>query len=262
MNTKRFISIALILVLAFSFVACNNNVINPPVTTPHETPSGNDDPCPCCPDCIQEDCECEECADSKDCKCGSGSLDEYPPLTYDVEIHFELMHDGCGFDDCGFETIGRARVMMDYIDSTTGYSGSSPDGSGNTFRNANHEVENKNALAPGDLPDYDFTAQLSIPADKKVIRVGVNRLGPDEATYDWSAFEGLGIHTSPTPFNQFLLYMFEQPNPFEYGAVVYPEPDTGLLIFEVPLIEGTDMQGQQYKWDNIFISITLTPVNR
>ena len=29
----------------------------------------NDDPCPCCPNCIQKDCECIECGDSDDCEC-------------------------------------------------------------------------------------------------------------------------------------------------------------------------------------------------
>jgi len=50
--TKRIFSITLILMMAFS----------------HAAYSG-EDPCPCCPECIQEECDCEECADSDDCKC-------------------------------------------------------------------------------------------------------------------------------------------------------------------------------------------------
>ncbi|MCL1830219.1 MAG: hypothetical protein FWG21_02185 [Oscillospiraceae bacterium] len=76
MNIKRFISIALMLILAFSLVACGGgstppreNATNPPPTTPGATPSDKDDPCPCCPNCVQKDCECAECGDSEDCEC-------------------------------------------------------------------------------------------------------------------------------------------------------------------------------------------------
>jgi hypothetical protein len=55
--------------------------------------------------------------------------------------------------------------------------------------------------------------------------------------------------------------MMKNPTPPEYGLVVCPDTETGLLVFEVPLIEVEDRQGQQFKWgDNIFITITITPV--
>lgn len=79
MHTKRFTVVALTLMLALSLAACgdggaqggDNNATAPPTTAPSATPSGNDDPCPCCPDCNQEECECAECGGnlSKDCEC-------------------------------------------------------------------------------------------------------------------------------------------------------------------------------------------------
>jgi len=61
--------------LALTLAACgggstppSGNATNPPAETPSRTP-GHDDPCPCCPNCNQEECECVECGDSEDCEC-------------------------------------------------------------------------------------------------------------------------------------------------------------------------------------------------
>ena len=67
-----FFTITLVLLLA----ACGGNgspsanapdsddLANPPVMTPETmlevTPNTAEDPCPCCPDCIQEECVCED----------------------------------------------------------------------------------------------------------------------------------------------------------------------------------------------------------
>ena len=63
MNTKRFTAIALILMLALSHAAYGLS----------DTPSGKD-PCPCCPDCVQEECVCAECGDSDNCKCSASDI--------------------------------------------------------------------------------------------------------------------------------------------------------------------------------------------
>ncbi|MCL1830218.1 MAG: hypothetical protein FWG21_02180 [Oscillospiraceae bacterium] len=82
MNTKKIIAIVLILMLALPLAACgggNNAPTNPPSNPPAETPGvtpGNDDPCPCCPNCNQEECVCEECGgnDEYDCVCAVPDL--------------------------------------------------------------------------------------------------------------------------------------------------------------------------------------------
>ena len=81
MCTKKLFIVILVMMLVFSIVACDggstsggDNTLTPPETTPPstETPEPNPDakdPCPCCPDCIQEECFCEQCSDSDSCKC-------------------------------------------------------------------------------------------------------------------------------------------------------------------------------------------------
>jgi len=53
-----------------------------PEPAPDEFLSGGEDACECCPDCIQEDCVCEECGDSDDCVCFMPEEPEVP-LAYD-----------------------------------------------------------------------------------------------------------------------------------------------------------------------------------
>jgi len=253
---KNILTLALVAVLTLSLLtACGGSGSAPSgggsaVNPPTAKPSGNDDPCSCCPDCIPADCDCEKC------ECCTGGLDDHPSLTFDMTIGFELY---CECGDSHIETFGRARITMHYIDSAIGYMGSA-EGSGETIKNGLHEVVVRNDVVPGDLPDYEFTAQLSIRVDKGVISVGVNRFGPDESTYDWAAW-GAGFNTSPSFMHDLFLDFFEDPVPPEYGNVAYPDPEVGLMVFEVPLTADIDAQGQQFKWHDIFISINLTPVD-
>ena len=77
--TKKLLAITLTLMVALSLAACGGGGTPPGINTtkpPATTPSGNDEPCPCCPDCNQEECECAECSgnDVYDCKCAAPDL--------------------------------------------------------------------------------------------------------------------------------------------------------------------------------------------
>jgi hypothetical protein len=225
----------------------------------------SEDPCPCCPECIQKECECAECGERADCKCkmppgGGGSI------TYDVVIDMAFLcpiHADSA--DPGIVSKGTARVTMNFIDSKTGYQGSSSDGAGEMI--ANHMCDlDPTYYIPGELGSYEFTAQLSVPGDHQNILVGLDRLGPDELFYHYSVAEGLKDQYSQSAFAFFFQEMmgghFVPPDD---GLLVYPDPEAGLLIFEVPYVEGEDMQGQQFVWsdegrESIIITITLTPV--
>ena len=267
---KRIITILLIILIGLSILtSCNmvKTLINPGTegssnssgdkpSRDKENNNKDDDPCPCCSNCIQKECECAKCGDSDDCECKlPDSLENYPPVTYDMTICFELY---CECGESHIETFGEAEVTMYYVDDQAGYLGKG-EGSGETVKNGMHEFIVKNAVVPGDLPGYEFKVQISMPMDKKVIRVGVNKFGPDESTYDWSAW-GSGPNTSPSFMHDLILDYFEDPAPPEYGYIVYPDTATRLMVFEIPLAEGDDMQGQQFKWNDIFITIALTLV--
>jgi len=241
---KKWIALLLAVLMMFSLAACGEDKDTPAGNT--STPNGGD-PCVCCPDCIQKECECAECGDNTDCKC---KLPGGSALTYDIVIDVE---NSCPYHDdsssCGIITKGTARVTMN---------GSSSDGNGETIKNGMCGGEPPKTTN-GDLRSYEFTAQLSISGDNKTILVGFDRLGPEEYTYNYSIWEGLEDSTSQSFFSFFFQQMMKNPTPPENGLVVYPNLETGLLIFEVPLIEGKGTE-QQFKWgDNISISITLTP---
>jgi hypothetical protein len=242
----------------------------PPALSPEDTDDPEDedetdiDPCPCCPDCNQEECECAECGDNNDCECKMPGGFAPPALTYDIVIYTNYL---CPYHDdssnCGFQTNGTASVTMNFIDSETGYWGSSSDGIGETIK-AGYCDAKKASKVLGDLRSYEFTAQLSIFGDQKAILVGVDRLGSEWFYFNWGVWgEGLVDMESGSIIAFFFQFMMENPVPPENGLVVYPDLETGLLIFEVPLIEGEYMQGQQFMWKgeaDLFITITLTPL--
>ena len=222
------------------------------------------DPCPCCPDCIQVECGCEKCADSDDCKCTPGSLSDYPPITYDIEIAADLTCLECSYEGCGMDTFSTVRVTMNWIDDQTGYFGSA-EGLGETIKNGTHV--NREGVAPGDLPPYDFTAHLFIPSeektfsgigdDHKTVFVGINKVSPDEATIDWSNW-GAGKVTATSYLTFVIEDLFADPGPSDTGTA-YPDPDTGLIIFEMPLMD-TPI-GVIFSWNGILnFTITLIPV--
>jgi len=230
------------------------------------TPSGGEDPCPCCPDCIQLECSCEKCADSDDCKCTPGNLLPLS-ITYDIEIEVELVCHECGYDGCGVITSGSARVTMNFIDYRTGYFGSA-EGYGKTLKNGMHELAVRFEVVPGDLSDYGFPAQLSIISHEKsfagvdgdyvTVLVGLSKLGADESTYDFTAWGG-APHTSPSILREFVREMLRDPHPSDVGKA-YPDPETGLIIFEMPLMDTPITV--LFTWgEHYYIYITLIPVD-
>ena len=83
MKIKRLLLIIFAFILTFSLIACGGDdggtssgdvettpteTTPPPTGTPEPTKEP-EDPCPCCPDCKQEECECVECGNNDDCEC-------------------------------------------------------------------------------------------------------------------------------------------------------------------------------------------------
>ena len=281
MRMKKAIAITLIIILALSLLtACKGGGTSggtgsslpaeatPPLTEPDEPPGSApepNDPCPCCPDCIQEECDCNKCADSDKCKCASGSLSDYPPITYDIEIAADLTCLECSYDGCGMDTFGTVRVTMSWIDDQTGYFGSA-EGLGETVKNGTHV--NREGVAPGDLPPYYFTAHLFVPSEGKTftgpgdgyqtVFLGIDRVSPDEATIDWSNW-GAGKVTAISYLTFVIEDLFADPGPSDTGTA-YPDPDTGLIIFEMPLMD-TPI-AVIFSWNGILnFTITLIPVD-
>jgi len=228
----------------------------------------NKDPCPCCPECLQEECECDKCADSDNCKCTpGGGEDDFPPLTFNIEIVIDLTDPDCNYEGCGMSTSGSAVVTMNFVDRVTGYLGTSTEGVGVTTRNGSHETAVKYDVIPGDFPFYDFTAQLSIPGDYKsyagvdgdykTILVGVDSFGPDIVTYNLANWGG-GLESMPSPIHGSFEYLLHNPLPTDVGTA-YPDPDMGLLIFEMPLMETPITV--IFAWgEDLYVYITLSPV--
>jgi len=285
MKAKRIITIIFTLILALLLISCGAGSNSPGggnTLSGGDTPTGgdsnkhggdedpqneNNDPCPCCPDCIQEECECDKCAKSNKCKCTPGGGDDFPPLTFNIEIVVDLTDPDCNFDGCGMSTSGSAVVTMNFVDRVTGYFGTSADGVGVTTRNGSHETAVRNAVIPGDLRNYEFTAQLSVPADYKkytgadgdyiTILVGVDRLGPDEITYNLADWGG-GLENMPGLLLGTFDYLMQHPLPSDVGTA-YADPDMGLLIFEMPLMDTPITV--IFTWgEDLYIYITLSPV--
>ena len=292
MKTKRAIIIILTLILALSLISCGVGSNTPGSNVPGgdgtasadggDAPTGGDnnksgenedplnenkDPCPCCPDCIQEECGCEKCANSNKCKCTPGGGDDFPPLTFNVEIVVDLTDPDCNFEGCGMSISGSAVVTMNFIDRVTGYMGTSAEGVGVTTRNGSHETAVKNDVIPGNLPFYEFTTQLSIPGDYKAyagvdgdyttILVGIDSFGPDEITYDFSAWGGK-TESGPSPIHGTFDYLLHNPLPADVGTA-YSDPDLGLLIFEMPLMDTPITV--IFTWgEDLYVYITLSPV--
>jgi predicted small secreted protein len=223
------------------------------------------DPCPCCPDCIQEECDCKKCNDSDDCKCASGSLSDYPPITYVIEIAADLTCLECSFDGCGMDTFGTVMVTMNWIDDQTGYFGSA-EGIGETIKNGTHV--NRDGVAHGDLPPYVFTAHLFVPNEKKpfiglgddyqTVFIGIDKVSPDDATVDWRNW-GAGMVTAPSYLTFVIEDLFADPGPSDTGTA-YPDPEKGLIIFEMPLMD-TPI-GVIFSWNGILnFTITLIPAD-
>jgi len=88
---KRILIIALALTLVFALAACSGgggggDNGTPDGGTAAPAAPGDDDPCPCCPDCVQAECVCEECGgnDDYDCKCSAPGGDGFGTISFDM----------------------------------------------------------------------------------------------------------------------------------------------------------------------------------
>ena len=266
--TKRITAIALTLLLALSLAACNGN---PPAggensPPPNSTAASDDDPCACCPNCNQDDCEYE----CKECECCAGSPGSPPPITYNVEIKTEWkdVDATCPYPgECGGVSVSAADVTVDWAED--GYNGTGTDGLGEYTSYNSHYWDSAGRemfghAAPGTT--FGFSAMLSIPGDD-VIRVGLRFYGEGDVTMHWPNGE-----TLPFPGMMKQIYgwfsgtveMFGVE--FDTSGILDPDTfvfdhDTGMILFELPLVEGV-MQ-ETFHWDNrgLTITITLMPVD-
>ena len=232
MNKKRIIAIALTLILALSLAACGGGNIppnasggtyptKPSATTPSATPSKDEDPCPCCPDCIQEECDCEECADSDDCKCTPGGLSN-GPFTFKVEINTNFV----GSLGQVYRTIGTATVTLNDSDSSGWFGSTEGHGEYTDFGPDYAEIV--------EYRDYDFGVKLSnydpIKGDR--ITIGVDTF----SAVDCFLMMSFEVHRTDLLNGE--LYTFELP--MEKGIAKledhWVEPHPGQIVIDMTII--------------------------
>ena len=235
-------------------------------------PAGNEseDPCSCCPDCVQKECECVECGERDICECkmprGGG------PLTYDIAIETEYWDQDptCPFpDECGIVSNSSAKVTMEWDDSRNGYFGTSQDGVGEYLHFGSHYWDSLGHeilghASPGTT--FKFSAMLDIPDAGKdgVIRVGLDFSGEDEVTMNWSNGEVLPfwgmmgmIHGWFSGTYTMLGKEMDTSGILDPGTFEY-DKDLGMFILELPLKDG-DIQ-KTFEWSRgLSMTITLTP---
>lgn len=69
---KRVIAIVLIIIMGVSMFSSCSTLKK---TDEKLNNDNNEDSCSCCPNCIQEECECIECGSSNDCECKSSNYE-------------------------------------------------------------------------------------------------------------------------------------------------------------------------------------------
>ena len=247
---------------------------NPPVMTPEATPSGSDDPCPCCPNCIQEDCACKDCADSNDCKC-STPRGFAPSLTYNVEVKVEFtdIDPECPYPaDCGAVSIASTEVTMNWIDNNTGYFGISSNNVGEYLSFSSHYFDSEGRQMLGSVAHgttFDFSAMLSIPgtSNANVIRVGLDFSGEGDVTMNWPNGENLPYPGMMERIHGMFLGTVRFANiEFDVSGLIDPETyefdhDLGMFILEIPLTNGVMQDTFSFDSPGFTITITLTPVS-
>ncbi|MCL1895992.1 MAG: hypothetical protein FWG03_05540 [Clostridiales bacterium] len=181
-----------------------------------------DDPCPCCPDCIQEECECAECGDSDGCKCrlpgGPGG-----PYTFLVEIDTNFV----GSLGQVYRTTGTATVTLDDFDSSGWFGSAEGYGVYSDWGKDYQELE--------EATDYDFTVRLSNfdPEKGDSIKVGADRF----CTATGTGFLMLSFEILRTDLldEETGLYTFELP--MENGKAEltdhWKEPPPGLIVIDM-----------------------------
>ena len=220
---RKILMIALALMLVFSLAACGGggdggNGSGSGGGTAAPSVAGDDDPCPCCPECVQAECVCEECGgnDDYDCKCaapgGGGSF------TFLVEIDTNFI----GSLGQGNRTFGTATVTLDDFDSSGWYG--SAEGIGEY---TDWTVEGF-ALLEYDI-GYDFTVQLSgfDPLKADSITIGVDRFCSETETW-----EDLDDIIGTLKMDGAIMMSFD------YHRMDLLDEKTGLFTFELPMENG------------------------
>ena len=305
MIRKRILILTLILVFAFTLTSCavssnsstgGDNTLSGGANTlttggdaptdgvngtPGEdvdSPDDKTDPCPCCPDCIQEECGCDKCADSDDCKCTPGSLIP-ASITFDLEVKVEITDPTpeCSYPECGCVSIASTEVTINLIDFDTGYYGTSHDGAGEYLSFASHywDSEGRKMLGratPGTA--FGFSAMVAVPGTGNVIKVGLDFSGEGDVTMNWENGETLpypglmgrlhGLFKGEFIFGEIVITLdpdeMLDPGTYEFDY------DLGMIIFELPIVDLTDSEiHKAFTWDtpgmDFVITITLTPVS-
>ena len=226
---KKAYIIALALVLVFALAACGGGGDGGSSGGGTAAPTTNtdEDPCACCPDCVQKECVCAECVDNDkyDCKCSAPGGGE-GPFVFLVEIDTNLT----GSLGQVYRTIGTATVTLDDFDDS-GWFGSA-DGYG-VYSDWGDEIyaETENAT------DYDFFVRLANydPLKSDSITVGTDTFCSNAGnryvmlSFEWLRQDLLDEETG--------LYTFELP--MENGvAKLYDhwnEPPPGLIIIDLTI---------------------------
>jgi len=235
---KRFLAITLVIILALTLLtACpfggdtpdggtsgRDDTLAAPETTPTppttEPPKPTtNDPCPCCPDCIQEECSCEECVNSDDCKCSAPGGSE-GPFTFLVEIDTNII----GSLGQGYRTIGTATITLDDFDSS-GWFGSAV-GAG-IYTDISFEYL--------EYQDYTFNVKLSNydPQIGDSIMIGADTFSHEDC-YLMMSFE---VHRTDLFDFDTWLYIFELPMENGVAKLIdhWKEPPPGLIVIDMTI---------------------------
>jgi len=212
-----------------------------PTTAPSATPSGNDDPCPCCPDCIQKECECAECGenDDYDCECklpGGGGA-----FTFLVETKVTTKADATMIV---YNTFGEATVTLDQFEESGFYGVGEGIGRYSDWFGG----FNGDAVLLEAETGYEFTVKLLNfdPRKSDSITVGINRFSADKERFESDGVIVEGVYTS------LLFQMFRTD---------ILDKETGLYMFELPMKDGVATQSWNYAETapgNIDLTITVT----
>ena len=184
---------------------------------------GGDDPCACCPDCVQKDCVCDECADSDDCLCTAGGGDG--PFTFLVEIDTNFI----GSLGQVYRTTGTATVTLDDFDSSGWFGSAEGFGEYSDWGQDYLELE--------EATDYDFTVRLSNydPLKGDSIKIGTDRF----CTGTGTGFLMLSFEILRTDLldEETGLYTFELPMENGIAKLVdhWKEPPPGLIVIDMTI---------------------------
>jgi len=232
---KKVFMIALALMLVFALAACgggggggdgggSRDDGSSGGGTAAPTATGDDDPCPCCPDCIQAECVCEECGgnDDYDCKCSAPGGGE--PFTFLVEIDTNFV----GSLGQVYRTIGTATVTLDDFDESGWFGSAEGYGIYTDWGHPDYVEVDGGA-------DYDFTVRLSNydPLKGDSITFGTDRFCAEDGflmmSFDYHRMDLLDEKTG--------LFTFELPMENGVAKLIdhWVEPPPGLIVIDMTI---------------------------